>query len=634
MFMKEYKYLNHIELPSDLRKLKVSELPALCDELRDFIINETAHNPGHLGASLGTIELTVAIHYVFDTPHDKLVWDVGHQAYCHKIITGRKDRFSTNRCYGGISGFPKMSESEYDSFGTGHSSTSVSAILGMAVANKLAGNTEQNHIAVIGDGAIGGGMAFEAMNQAGATNANMLIILNDNKIAIDKNVGAMSRYLLRITSSPTYNYYKNRVWNFFTQNKKDGQSKFVNFLSKAGNVIKGFLLRGSNLFQSLGFRYFGPVDGHDVVYLVKVLRDLKKVQGPRLLHAITVKGKGLRLAESDQTTYHAPGLFNPDTGEILEADTEGQPPKFQDVFGDTILELARQDEKIVGITPAMATGCSLTTMAAVFPERVFDVGIAEQHAVTFSAGMATQGYIPFCNIYSSFLQRAYDQIIHDVALQDLPVIFCIDRGGLVGEDGATHHGVFDLAFLRSVPNMIIASPRNEIELRNLMFTAYRHREHPFAIRYPRGRGVLTDWKKEMHTLEIGRAEMLQEGEKVLFLSLGPLANNVQRAIAQLETEGLHPAHVDMRFLKPLDENMLHELSKRYPVWITVEDGVKKGGLYSAVSEFLEDNHYANKSYAVAIGDTFVEHGKVSKLHEQCGFDAESIAALARKVAAN
>ena len=632
--MKEYKYLNHIELPSDLRKLKVSELPALCDELRDFIINETAHNPGHLGASLGTIELTVAIHYVFDTPHDKLVWDVGHQAYCHKIITGRKDRFSTNRCYGGISGFPKMSESEYDSFGTGHSSTSVSAILGMAVANKLAGNTEQNHIAVIGDGAMGGGMAFEAMNQAGATNANMLIILNDNKIAIDKNVGAMSRYLLRITSSPTYNNYKNRVWNFFTQNKKDGQSKFVNFLSKAGNVVKGFLLRGSNLFQSLGFRYFGPVDGHDVVYLVKVLRDLKKVQGPRLLHAITVKGKGLRLAESDQTTYHAPGLFNPDTGEILEADTEGQPPKFQDVFGDTILELAQQDEKIVGITPAMATGCSLTTMAAVFPERVFDVGIAEQHAVTFSAGMATQGYIPFCIIYSSFLQRAYDQIIHDVALQDLPVIFCIDRGGLVGEDGATHHGVFDLAFLRSVPNMIIASPRNEIELRTLMFTAYCRREHPFAIRYPRGRGVLTDWKKEMHTLEIGRAEMLQEGEKVLFLSLGPLANNVQKAIAQLETEGLHPAHVDMRFLKPLDENMLHELSKRYPVWITVEDGVKKGGLYSAVSEFLEDNHYANRLYAVAIGDTFVEHGKVSKLYEQCGFDADSIAALARKVAAN
>ena len=631
--MKEYKYLNHINLPSDLRKLKVSELPMLCDELRDFIINETAHNPGHLGASLGTIELTVAIHYVFDTPNDKLVWDVGHQAYCHKIITGRKERFHTNRCYGGISGFPKMSESEYDSFGTGHSSTSISAILGMAVANRLAGNTEQNHIAVIGDGAMGGGMAFEAMNQAGATNANMLIILNDNKIAIDKNVGAMSRYLLRITSSPTYNYYKNRLWNFFTQNKKDGQSKFVNFLSKAGNVVKGFLLRGSNLFQSLGFRYFGPVDGHDVVYLVKVLRDLKKVQGPRLLHAITVKGKGLRLAESDQTTYHAPGLFNPDTGEILEADTEGQPPKFQDVFGDTILELAQQDEKIVGITPAMATGCSLTTMAAVFPERVFDVGIAEQHAVTFSAGMATQGYIPFCNIYSSFLQRAYDQIIHDVALQDLPVIFCIDRGGLVGEDGATHHGVFDLAFLRSVPNMIIASPRNEIELRNLMFTAYRHREHPFAIRYPRGRGVLTDWKKEMHTVEIGRAEMLREGENVLFLSLGPLANQVQKAIAQLETEGLHPAHVDMRFLKPLDENMLHDLSKRYPIWITVEDGVKKGGLNSAVAEFLEDNHYTNRLNSVAIGDTFVEHGKVSKLYELCGFDAESIAALARQVAA-
>lgn len=629
--MKSYKYLDKITFPEDLRKLNVSELPELCDELRDFIINETAHNPGHLGASLGTIELTVALHYVFDTPNDKLVWDVGHQAYCHKIITGRKERFHTNRTYGGISGFPKMSESEYDSFGTGHSSTSVSAILGMAIANKLAGNFTQNHIAVIGDGSMGGGMAFEALNQAGATNANMLVVLNDNKIAIDKNVGAMSRYLLHITSSPTYNYFKNRIWNFFTRNKKDGQSKFVNVLSKAGNVVKGYILRGSNLFQSLGFRYFGPVDGHDVVYLVKVFRDLKKVQGPRLLHVITVKGKGLTLAETNQTTYHAPGCFNPDTGEIIDTTPSNGIPKFQDVFGDTILELARKDDKIVGITPAMATGCSLTTMAAVYPHRVFDVGIAEQHAVTFSAGMCTQGYIPFCNIYSSFLQRAYDQIIHDVALQDLPVIFCIDRGGLVGEDGATHHGIFDLAFLRTVPNMIIASPRNEIELRNLMFTAYQQREHPFAIRYPRGRGVLKDWKKEMHKLEIGKAEVLREGEKILFLSIGPLGNHVEKAIEELAEENIHPAHVDVRFLKPLDEDLLHQLSQKYPIWITVEDGTSKGGLFSAISEFLEENHYNNTLYPVAIRDEFIEHGKLSRLYEQCHFDVESLKELAKRV---
>ena len=475
----KYQYLSKINSPEDLRKLAVSELPKLCEELRDYIIAETAENPGHLGSSLGAVELAVAIHYVFDTPSDKLVWDVGHQAYAHKILTGRKEQFHTNRKYHGISGFPKMSESEYDAFGTGHSSTSISAVLGMAVAGKMSGDEQSNYIAVIGDGSIGGGMAFEALNHAAETKANVLIILNDNKIAIDKNVGAMSRYLLRITSSPGYNRAKNRLWNFLSASKPV-RNRLLRFFSKIGNAVKGSILRGSNLFQALGFRYFGPVDGHDVVHLVKVLRDLKSIKGARLLHAITVKGKGLSAAEQNQTTYHAPGKFDPDTGVRLSTSEDGQPPKYQDVFGETILELAQQDDKVFGITPAMATGCSLTILSKVYPDRAIDVGIAEQHAVTFAAGLAAQGMIPFCNIYSSFLQRAYDQIVHDVALQKLPVIFCVDRAGLVGEDGATHHGLFDLAFLRSIPNIIISAPMDEIELRNMMFTAYRHRELPFA----------------------------------------------------------------------------------------------------------------------------------------------------------
>ena len=504
-------YLDQIQTPEDLRKLALDQLPQLCDELRHFIIEQTAKHPGHLGSSLGVIELTVAIHYVFDTPNDKLVWDVGHQAYCHKILTGRKDQFSTNRCYNGISGFPRREESEYDAFGTGHSSTSISAALGMAMAAKMNGDTQRNHIAVIGDGAMTGGMAFEAMNQAAYRDVNMLVILNDNKISIDSSTGAMSKYLLSITASPAYNRFKNRMWNLFTFRSKQS-NKITNWFGRLGNGVKGYLLGGSNWFQSLGYRYFGPADGHDVVSLVKTLRDLKKLPGQKVLHILTIKGKGLEMAEQHQTAYHAPGKFDPSTGQIIQPECGNMPPKYQDVFGHTILEIARQDEKVVGITPAMATGCSLTIMDEVFPDRVFDVGIAEQHAVTFSAGLAAEGYIPFCNIYSSFLQRGYDQVIHDVALQNLPVIFCIDRAGLVGEDGATHQGSFDLAFLRSVPNLIIASPLNEHELRNMMLTAYQNAKDgglPFVIRYPRGRGVLTDWRNEPEILPIGKSQMVR-----------------------------------------------------------------------------------------------------------------------------
>ncbi len=627
------KYLNDINSPADIKKLSVSELPALCEEIREYIISETASNPGHLGSSLGVVELAVAIHYVFDTPNDKLVWDVGHQAYAHKIITGRREKFHTNRKYHGISGFPVMKESEYDAFGTGHASTSISAILGMAQAAQLSGDSDRNHIAVIGDASIGGGMAFEAINEAGIRNVNMLVILNDNKMAIDDNRSAMSKYLLHITSSPSYNNFKTKVWNFFTSKKKF-TNRIAQWISNVGNGIKGFLLSGSNLFQSLGFRYFGPANGHDVKALVKTLRDLKSIPGPKLLHVITVKGKGLKLAEEHQTTYHAPGKFDPETGQLLKSDNGQQPPKYQDVFGETILEFARQDEKIVGITPAMATGCSLTIMDAVFPDRVFDVGIAEQHAVTFSAGLAVGGMIPFCNVYSTFLQRSYDQIVHDVALQKLPVIFCIDRGGVVGEDGATHQGIFDLAFLRSIPNMIIASPLNEHELRNMMYTAWRNAAEkglPFAVRYPRGRGVLVDWKNTPEELKIGKGSVLCEGDEVAVLSLGPLGNNVTKAIELLKAEQIHPTHVDMRFLKPLDEDLLADIAARHKVLITVEDGVAKGGLFSAVSEYLSEHQLENRLYHIAIDDHFVPHGDIPSLYKELGFDAESIAELIRKI---
>ena len=626
------KYLNTINSPADLRKLNVSELPQLCEELREYIISETASNPGHLGSSLGAVEIAVAVHYVFDTPTDKLVWDVGHQAYAHKIITGRREQFHTNRKYHGISGFPVMRESEYDAFGTGHASTSISAVLGMAQAAQLSGDAERNHIAVIGDASIGGGMAFEAINEAGIRNVNMLVILNDNKMAIDDNHSAMSKYLLHITSSPTYNNFKTKVWNFFTSKRKF-TNRIAQWISNVGNGIKGFLLSGSNLFQSLGFRYFGPANGHDVKALVKTLQALKSIPGPKLLHVITVKGKGLKLAEEHQTTYHAPGKFDPETGQLIKNDNVRQAPKYQDVFGETILEFARQDEKIVGITPAMATGCSLTIMDAVYPDRVFDVGIAEQHAVTFSAGLAVGGMIPFCNIYSTFLQRSYDQIVHDVALQKLPVIFCIDRGGVVGEDGATHQGIFDLAFLRSIPNMIIASPLNEHELRNMMFTAWQNAGEkglPFAVRYPRGRGVLVDWKNAPERLKIGEGRVLHEGHDVAVLSLGPLGNNVTAAMELLEADHIDPTHVDMRFLKPLDEALLADIANRHKVLITIEDGVSKGGLFSAVSEYLCEHHLDNRLYHIAIDDRFVPHGDIPSLYKELGFDAESIAKVIKE----
>jgi 1-deoxy-D-xylulose-5-phosphate synthase len=606
-------------LPEDIRKLPIEKLPLLCDELRRFIITVSANNPGHLGASLGTIELTVAIHYVFDTPNDKVVWDVGHQAYAHKIITGRKELFVTNRKYKGISGFPKISESEYDAFGAGHASTSISAILGMATAARLSKNTSQQHIAVIGDGAIGGGMAFEAMNQTGGAQENMLVILNDNRIAIDENVGAMSQYLLQITSSKSYNRIKKGVWEFLNFSKS-----IVHLISKLGNSIKGQIVSQSNLFQQLGFRYFGPADGHNVVKLVRILSNLKEIKGPKLLHILTVKGKGLPLAEENQILYHFPGKYDPETGEIITPDIQNMPPKFQTVFGETILELALQDEKIVGITPAMAIGCSLTIMREQLPNRVFDTGIAEQHAVTFAAGLAAAGYVPFCNIYSSFLQRSYDQIVHDVALQKLPVIFCIDRAGLVGEDGPTHHGAFDLAFLRSIPNMIIASPLNEAELRNMMFTACSQRSHPFAIRYPRGTGVMIDWKMPMEKLEIGKAKILKQGKDIAVLSLGPLGNNVTKAISILENEEISPTHINVRFLKPFDKNMLDEICSTHRVIITVEDGVAIGGLFSEISEYIADKQFVVKVIPIALPDTFIEHGDIPNLHKTVGFDVEGI----------
>jgi len=613
-----YPLLDKIQFPKDIKKLPIAQLTQLCDELRHFIITHSASNPGHLGASLGTIELTVAIHYVFETPNDKLVWDVGHQAYAHKIITGRKELFSTNRKYKGMSGFPKTSESEYDAFGTGHASTSLSAILGMATAARLEGNPTQ-HIAVIGDGAMGGGMAFEAMNHAGGKQENILVILNDNRIAIDENVGAMSQYLLRITSSKSYNRVKKKLWEFFNFSKFITQG-----LSRLGNTIKGQIVSKSNLFQQLGFRYFGPADGHDVVKLIRILSNLKEIQGPKLLHIVTVKGKGLQKAEENQVAYHFPGNFEPETGELIVPDEQGMPPKYQTVFGETILELALNDKKIVGITPAMATGCSLTIMREIFPQRVFDVGIAEPHAVTFAAGLATAGDIPFCNIYSSFLQRGYDQIIHDVALQQLPVIFCIDRAGLVGEDGPTHHGIFDLAFLRTIPNMIIASPLNESELRNMMFTAYSQRTKPFAIRYPRGKGVTPDWRTPLENLEIGKAKLLKKGKEIAVLSIGPLGNNVAQAIAKLENAGIFPTHVDVRFLKPFDKDILVEICNTHHTIVTVEDGTMVGGLFSEVSEFVVDKQYATKVIPVAIHDDFIEHGDMANLYKDVGFDVEGI----------
>ncbi|MDN4164493.1 1-deoxy-D-xylulose-5-phosphate synthase [Cytophagales bacterium LB-30] len=624
MQIKPGKLLATIQEPQDLRQLDQSQLVALSQELRQFIIDNVSVYGGHFGASLGVVELTVALHYAFNTPEDQLVWDVGHQAYGHKILTGRRDSFHTNRVYNGISGFPKRKESKYDTFGVGHSSTSISAALGMAVASKYQGLDDKHHIAVIGDGAMTGGMAFEAMNHAGVSNSNVLIILNDNCMSIDPNVGALKDYLTDITTSQTYNRFRDEVWNVLGKFSKFGSSA-QEVLSKVEGSVKSFLLKQSNLFESLNLRYFGPVDGHDVDHLVHVLNDLKKIPGPKILHCVTVKGKGFALAEKDQTKWHAPGTFDKVTGEIFKKvyDTP-QPPKYQDVFGHTIVELAKQNDKVMGITPAMPSGCSLNIMMKEMPDRAFDVGIAEQHAVTFSAGLATQGMIPFCNIYSSFMQRAYDQVIHDVCIQNLPVIFCLDRAGFAGADGPTHHGAYDIAYMRAIPNMIVSSPMNEEELRNLMYTATLNKEGAFTIRYPRGNGVMPEWRTPMQAVTVGKGRVIQEGNEVAILTIGHIGNYAVQVCEELAKEGLTPGHYDMRFVKPIDEEMLHHVFKKYKKVVTVEDGCIPGGFGTAVLEFMADHGYQAQVKRLGIPDRIVEHGEQLELHNECGFGPEGI----------
>jgi 1-deoxy-D-xylulose-5-phosphate synthase len=621
--------LGKINTPADLRKLSSVELPKVCDELRQFIIDNVSVNGGHFGASLGVTELTVALHYVFNTPDDQLVWDVGHQAYGHKILTGRRDAFHTNRLMGGISGFPKRAESEYDAFGVGHSSTSISAALGMAVASHYKKEFQRQHIAVIGDGSMTAGMAFEAMNHAGDIPNNLLIVLNDNCMAIDPNVGALKEYLTDIRTSHTYNKMKDEVWNLLGKMSTFGKSA-QEIVSKIENGLKASILKQSNLFESLNLRYFGPIDGHDVEHLVTVLNDLKDIPGPKILHCITTKGKGYSLAEKDQTLWHAPGKFDKLTGEIHKKTYDDpQPPKYQDVFGHTLLELAEQNPKIMGITPAMPSGSSLNIMMRAMPDRAFDVGIAEQHAVTFSAGLATQGQTVFCNIYSTFMQRAYDQVVHDVCLQNLPVIFCLDRAGLAGADGATHHGNFDIAYMRCLPNMIVFAPRNEEELRNIMYTAsldkFKDLGKAITIRYPRGEGVMPAWKTPFKEIEIGKGVQLQEGKEVAILSFGNIGNQAIKACHMLKEQNIHVGLFDMRFAKPLDEAMLHEVFKTYKKIVTVEDAAIHGGFGSAVAEFAIDHQYTNQITRLGIPDQVIEHGEQMELYKLCGIDAESIA---------
>ncbi len=616
--------LEKIITPADLRKLAPDQLEQVCSELRDFIIDIVSVNGGHFGASLGVVEMTVALHYVFNTPADQLVWDVGHQAYGHKILTGRREQFHTNRLYNGISGFPKRSESEYDTFGVGHSSTSISAALGMAVASRLKGDKKKQHIAVIGDGAMTAGLAFEGLNHAGVENSNLLVVLNDNCMSIDPNVGALKEYLTDVTTSETYNKVKDELWKLLGKVSKFGPNAQV-IAAKIENAVKGSLLRQSNLFESLRFRYFGPIDGHDVNHLAKVLNDLKKIPGPKILHCVTVKGKGYDLAEKDQTKWHAPGLFDKISGEIFKSKSDKpQPPKYQDVFGHTLVELAERNSKIVGITPAMPSGSSLNIMMKAMPDRAFDVGIAEQHAVTFSAGLATQGMIPFCNIYSSFMQRAYDQVVHDVALQKLNVVFCLDRGGLAGADGPTHHGAFDIAYMRCIPNIIVSAPMNEQELRNLMYTAQHDNMGAFVIRYPRGNGVMVDWRTPFEAVKIGTGRKLRGGEGVAILSLGHPGNFAVKACDMLAEENVYPAHYDMRFAKPLDSILLHEVFSNYKKIITVEDGCITGGFGSAIAEFMIENNYSSQIIRLGIPDTFIEHGEQSELYNECHFDAQAI----------
>ena len=636
--MKSYQAgpkLSQITIPSDLRnKFTVNDLPEISDEVRQYIVDVISEiGNSHFGASLGVVELTVALHYVFNTPEDQLVWDVGHQAYGHKILTGRRDVFHTNRLKGGISGFPKRSESEYDTFGVGHSSTSISAALGMAVANRYKNERNKHHIAVIGDGAMTAGLAFEGMNHAGfEKDANLLVILNDNCMSIDPNVGALKEYLTDITTSHTYNKVKDEVWHLLGKVSKFGPDA-QKIASKVTHALKGSILKQSNLFESLNFRYFGPVDGHDVVGLAKVLEDLKDIPGPKILHCLTKKGGGYKYSEEgDPTKWHAPGVFNKETGEIVKVIPKSpQPPKYQDVFGYTIVELAEQNDKIMGITPAMPSGCSLNIMMKAMPDRAFDVGIAEQHAVTFSAGLATQGLTPFCNIYSSFMQRAYDQVLHDVAIQNLNVVFCLDRGGLVGADGATHHGAYDLAYMRMIPNMIVSAPMNEEELRNLMFTAQLPNKGPFSIRYPRGNGVMVDWKKPMREIKIGTGRKVTNGNDIAILTIGHPGNFAQEAIVELAEQGVSVAHYDMRFVKPIDETMLHEVFSKFKKVITVEDGCLMGGFGSAVLEFMVDQKYNAEIVRLGIPDEYIHHGTQEELWADCGFNKGAIVKTVSKM---
>ena len=617
MMHSEYKWLDRIDSPDDLKKLSGSDLRQYCDELRQYIIEQCSSNPGHLASSLGAVELAVALHYVFNTPDDKIVWDVGHQTYAHKIITGRREAFRTNRKLGGISGFPRMSESPYDAFGGGHASVSISAAFGMAKAAELKGEQRQV-VAVIGDGSMTGGLAFEGLNNAGASKqTNLLVILNDNNMAIDQATGALKNYLVKISTSRRYNAIKRRLWRILSHTPA-----VLRFCQKAGNAVKQGLLKNSNLFESLNFRYFGPIDGHNLPELVRVLTALQRIGGPKLLHVMTVKGKGYKPAECNKPVWHAPGKFNPETGERIVSKTEVA--RYQDVFGQTLLELARADERIVGITPAMPSGSSMNILMKEMPERCFDVGIAEGHAVTFSAGLAAAGMVPFCNIYSSFMQRAYDNVIHDVAIQRLPVVMCLDRGGLVGEDGATHHGAFDLAYFGTVPNLTVAAPMNELELRNMMFTALEA-GRPFAIRYPRGNGAGVAWRDEpFAAMEIGRGRCLKEGERIAVLTIGTVGNFASEAIARMEADGIRVAHYDLRFAKPLDQELLHEVGRKFRCVVTVEDGALRGGVGEAVVAFFCEHGYLPKVVSLGIPDRFVEHGTPAQLYAQCGYDAEGI----------
>lgn len=621
-------FLSQINFPEDLReKFTIDDLPGVSEDLRQYIVDVISEiGNSHFGASLGVVEMTVALHYIFDTPNDQLVWDVGHQAYGHKILTGRKDIFPTNRLKGGMSGFPKRSESEFDTFGVGHSSTSISAALGMAVASNYKGLKSRQHIAVIGDGAMTAGLAFEGMNHAGfEKDANLLVVLNDNCMSIDPNVGALREYLTDITTSHTYNKVKDDVWKLLGKVSKFGPDA-QSVASKISTALKGSLLKQSNMFESLNFRYFGPIDGHDVIGMAKVMQDLKDIPGPKILHCITRKGAGYKYSEEgNPTKWHAPGVFNKDTGEIVKVVPKSpQPPKYQEVFGHTIVELAEKNKNIMGVTPAMPSGCSLNLMMEAMPDRSFDVGIAEQHAVTFSAGLATQGMVPFCNIYSTFMQRAFDQVLHDVAIQNLNVVFCLDRGGLVGADGATHHGAYDLSYMRCIPNMVVSAPMDEAELRNLMFTAQLKGMGPFSIRYPRGKGVMTEWKTTMKEIKVGTGRKINSGNDIAVLTIGHPGNFAQEAIKDLKDSGASVAHYDMRFVKPIDETMLHEVFTKFNKVITVEDGCLMGGFGSAVIEFMADQKYTAEVVRLGIPDAYIQHGTQQELWEECGFDKNAI----------